>query len=290
MPDKSDINKDIQKEVKFDNLLSHLDSMELPKGRSKEDAWNLLFEKVERQENAIPVVTKFPLKRILSIAASIIIITGSWIAFRNLPMQTVTTENGQFTDVILPDSSKVKLNAGSTIKYHKINWKNNRRVIIRGEALFTVVKGNKFTVESDGKKVTVLGTSFNVLSRNKRFEVQCYTGKVRVELPLVQPLLLEKGDAVKTSAYPKSFNKYKFDPEQEPRWTKGEFYFRQEKLDVVFEELALQFNVTIQATDFNNRLYTGFFRKGNLKTALDNICLPMGITYEIADSNLIILK
>jgi transmembrane sensor len=290
MSNKSKYKKDTRKDISFENLLSSMNSMEMPEGRSKDDTWNMLLDNIEHQETSKTTVRKFPAKSILSIAASVIIIVGSWIAYNNLHMQTYNAGFGQITEVILPDNSQVKLNAGTTIKFNKNRWKNNRHILINGEALFIVTKGNKFSVESDGKMITVLGTSFNVLSRDNRFEVQCYTGKVSVEISSVKPLLLEKGEAVKTDENLKTLKKYNFDAGQDVKWTKGEFYFNQEKLEYVFEEIERQFNVSIKSAEIKDRLYTGYFRKGSLKTALDIVCMPMGITYEMADSTHINIK
>jgi transmembrane sensor len=153
-----------------------------------------------------------------------------------------------------------------------------------------VVKGTKFMVENNGNKITVMGTSFNVYSRKNRFDVKCFSGKVKVETPLIKPVLLTKGQAFKSDASLSAFNKFSFNPGQDVKWIKGEFYFEQEKLNDVFDEIERQFNVTILSPDYNKRLYTGFFRKGGLKTALDNVCLPMGIVYEMTDSSHIVVK
>jgi transmembrane sensor len=290
MLNKPNTEKDTKMADEFEKLSNYMGSLELPEGRTKDDAWKILINKIESTEQTIATVRHFPLKTVLSIAASVIIIFGSWLAFRYFSLYSVSASNGQTADIVLPDNSRLKLNSGTTIKYNKYRWKNNRHVLINGEAFFDVVKGNEFIVESEGKKITVLGTTFNVYSRDQKFEVRCFSGKVRVEIPSVKPALLVKGQAVKSDASHSTFNTFSFNPEQDVRWTKGEFYFEQEKLDFVFEEMERQFNVTIVSPAFNERLYTGFFRKGSLKMALDNVCLPMGIEYEIADSAHIVIK
>jgi len=52
-------------------------------------------------------------------------------------------------------------------------------IIIR-RSIFNVKKGNSFNVVSSLGKTFVLGTSFNIFSREDKYRVACVTGKVKV--------------------------------------------------------------------------------------------------------------
>lgn len=91
---------------------------------------------------------------------------------------------GARTQIILPDGSKVWLNAGSTLKYNQNFLKDKRIVFLEGEAYFEVVKYNNipFYVNTSHLNITVLGTKFNVksYSDDKTIETTLVEGKVRV--------------------------------------------------------------------------------------------------------------
>lgn len=85
-------------------------------------------------------------------------------------VQTITTPYGGTYQIILPDGTKVWLNAATTLKFQS-NFldKDMRYVELDGEAYFQVSKlkavaGNDvpFQVKSDGQVVKVLGTHFNI--------------------------------------------------------------------------------------------------------------------------------
>ena len=91
-----------------------------------------------------------------------------------------TTDLAEHTEVYLPDSSQVILNAESKISFNKKTWDENRNVTLEGEAFFKVAKGKRFTVATESGIITVLGTQFNVENRKNFFEVTCYEGLVSV--------------------------------------------------------------------------------------------------------------
>ena len=96
--------------------------------------------------------------------------------------QTFTMEvtYGNEASHVLPDGSTIYLNAGSKLQYDKTNFNKERVLFLEGEAYFAVEKGEKFKVKTPNGEVEVLGTTFNVFSRDTKFQVACTTGKVRV--------------------------------------------------------------------------------------------------------------
>ena len=80
------------------------------------------------------------------------------------------------------DGTKVHLNAGTTLSYSKNFNSTSREVTLNGEAYFEVEKGSSpFIISTDLAKVTVLGTKFNVRSREDGFEIGVNEGKVKIE-------------------------------------------------------------------------------------------------------------
>ena len=61
----------------------------------------------------------------------------------------------------------------------------------------------------------------------------------------------------------------------------------------MLDEVSRQFDVTIKAdgVDPTVRNYTGFFKRDHLVQALDLVCIPMELTYQIStDSTSVIIK
>ncbi|HMR20183.1 MAG TPA: FecR family protein, partial [Sphingobacterium sp.] len=84
---------------------------------------------------------------------------------RAIPVyNTITTPRGGQYQVVLPDGTKVWLNAESSLRYPALFSKTERRVELMGEGYFEVAKNDKafFIVETDAQSVRVLGTHFNI--------------------------------------------------------------------------------------------------------------------------------
>ena len=78
----------------------------------------------------------------------------------------ISTRYGSTTDIILPDGSKVWLNAGSKLTYDKTFGEVTRNVVLTGEAYFNVVHNAEkpFVIHTSAMDIKVLGTEFNVKS------------------------------------------------------------------------------------------------------------------------------
>ncbi|MEL6252943.1 MAG: FecR domain-containing protein [Bacteroidota bacterium] len=97
----------------------------------------------------------------------------------NKPMHLATL-SGEMESKIFPDNSWIRLNENSEIVFDEKSWSRERKVGLEGEAYFEVEKGAEFRVETSFGKVRVLGTRFNVSTRNNRLEVVCFEGSVEV--------------------------------------------------------------------------------------------------------------
>jgi ferric-dicitrate binding protein FerR (iron transport regulator) len=104
-----------------------------------------------------------------------------------------TPRGGQYT-LVLPDGSKVWLNAASSITYPTHFAVNKRRVVITGEAYFDVVPANpklpfivavQSAAGNELARVEVLGTQFNIMAYTEEAAIQTtlVNGKVMVSVP-----------------------------------------------------------------------------------------------------------
>lgn len=86
-------------------------------------------------------------------------------ALNDKSIHTLTTAKGETYTLVLPDKSKVWMNAASSLTYTAgLMSQGFRKIKLEGEAYFEISKDKKhpFIVESNGEQVEVLGTHFNV--------------------------------------------------------------------------------------------------------------------------------
>ncbi len=116
----------------------------------------------------------------LRIAGILVIALGLYFSIFYHPMTQVNTLAHQKTTIVLPDASKVTLNALSEVEFNKNGWDEKREINLKGEAYFKVQKGKTFDVVTSNGIVAVVGTKFSVKQRHHYFEVKCFEGIVKV--------------------------------------------------------------------------------------------------------------
>lgn len=215
-------------------------------------------------------------------AASFALLVTVWFYWVRNPEVRVIAQKGEHQLITLPDGSTVVLNAEGELSYRKKDYNKTRQLSLKGEAFFNIVKGKEFSVETAHGKINVLGTTFNVLTRSERFKVSCLTGKVQVQTDKISSILGPGESCVKENNKLRKFADRSIN--SIAKWRDGEFYFEDTPLKIVFEELARQYNIIFVGDSFEGRLFTGSFGIQNLTDALDVICIPMGLSYDI-DSN-----
>lgn len=191
---------------------------------------------------------------------------------------------GEQIKYTLPDASNLKLNAESSIRFNKKNFADKREVSMQGEVFFNIEKGRQFLVNAPLGKIQVLGTSFNVYSRDSLFSVTCYEGKVMVVSSTNDTSLLIKNEGISYDLRKGIKVANKFDSDEIKDWTKGVFRYDNERLDLIFAEVERQFDVEIifeAGLKPAARKYTGMFTNDDLNKALYDICWPMHLSFEV---------
>jgi transmembrane sensor len=256
----------------------------VPSGKSNEQAWLEVQEKINQRQSQ-PKVISFNWRPMISVAAAAAIIVGLILFWPDHQLNSFSSSEGQMEVVILPDASVATLNAGSTLTFSD-DWSNERVLNLNGQAFFEVVKGSKFSVVTSSGVVEVLGTSFDVYSRESDFRVACHTGKVMVR---VGNQALEITPGFTALLHDGSLQISEFNSAN-PDWRKGEFIFDAAPLSDVFHELERQFGVKVETPSLEGRLYTGRFSNKNLDESLQLICLPMGLKYSVQKDKLVIVE
>ena len=213
---------------------------------------------------------------------------------------TVETPAGVKRTTVLPDGSKVMLNARSAITY-TIDSNTHKRVTrLMGEAFFEVTKDSlyPFSVHSGGLTTTALGTSFNINYRPDRpvTEVSLVTGSVQVttkdktgELKVTK---LHPGERLIYDTNECSFKIDHFDTLETLAWKEGILYFKKAGIEQIVQKLEDWYGVEISLEGNPGKVkaqewtYTGMFKGQSLEYVLNGISYVKGFRYEINDKNI----
>lgn len=163
---------------------------------------------------------------------------------------------GQKLTVFLPDGSKIKLNAESTISYLKPFDRDQRIVELEGEAFFEVTpnKNRPFIVKSGNINTKVLGTSFNIKAypEDKCVLVAVKSGIVSVEnknqdLPnkLNKSIVLSPKEMAIYSERTNQTTVSAYDPMEVLGWSDGVLYFDDASMDEFISKLERWYGIDI---------------------------------------------
>lgn len=262
-------------------LTKDLKEAKLQFNYNEELAFSKLKDKIAiKKGKKTKIVT---LKFITRIAS--IFVLGISILFYFTNKKTITTQIGETKVYILPDSSRVTVDALSNIKLKRFNW--DRNIALNGEAYFEVKKGKKFIVNTKQGSIRVLGTKFNVIERKDYFEIICYEGRVLVTAnnreKILKPgesyLVIEK-KIIETKKLQKNIS----------NWINNKSFFRKTPIKYVLKEFERQYNIKIIANFNTNELFTGSFIHNNKKLALKAITLPLNLNISSTKKSITLSK
>lgn len=131
-----------------------------------------------------------------SAAAVALLVMAAGIFWWTLQPATYQTTYGEIRKITLADGSIVTLNASTKLKVaNDLNTEPLREVWLEGEAYFDIAKRNgaKFIVHTPEAQVEVLGTEFNVSTRRKSTKVVLHEGKVKLQAPHTQSVVMKPG-------------------------------------------------------------------------------------------------
>lgn len=261
----------------------------VPDKLAREEAYAELVQKIKAGTKAGTVSHTSGNKYLYwGIAAAILLLIGLSVFLGQKDTVSVLACKGTHIEYLLPDSSRVFLNADSEISYSRSDFMDNRSLQLKGEAFFETRKGTNFMVSTQYGKIKTLGTTFNVNSRADFFKVSCLTGKILVQSS-GDSLIVADHESVLLSGN-KLSKRTEENIEKSISWRFGEFHFEDRPLALVFDEIERQFDVTVEASGAEDRFFTGSFYNQDLSEALDIVCIPMDLKYEIRNNKKIIIS
>ena len=161
---------------------------------------------------------------------------------------TIKTPYGGQYMVILPDQSKVWLNAGSSLNY-PVSFADakTRNVTLTGEAYFEIAKDktHPFVVKTVKQQVEVLGTHFNINSYadEPATLTTLLEGSVSVSATSAHHILKPGEQSMLTG---QGISVAPANTEEVMAWKNGYFRFNDEKIESVMRKIARWYNVEIK--------------------------------------------
>ncbi|WET69093.1 FecR family protein [Sphingobacterium sp.] len=201
---------------------------------------------------------------------------------------------GQYITV-LPDGTKVWLNAESSLKYPTTFTEANRVVELQGEGYFKVAHDSKhpFIVKTSNQELKVLGTEFNLNSySNERSTVTTLiegsiqlngkSGNAKEILkPNQQASLTQSNYTVKT-----------VDVETYSSWKEGEFRFKSTSLPDVIRQLERWYDLDVNYKDIPSQIQinASISRDKKLSSVLEVISDISNVKLKVEGRRLMVIQ
>ncbi|UCS95282.1 FecR domain-containing protein [Echinicola marina] len=272
--------------------------------KTKELVWRKVvgaIGEVEHEERKLKKVNWSFVNMLKIVATLTLILCLSIVLFKYLEEEAVVfedeaaisyiekvTPNGQKLSLVLPDGTKVKLNANSKLRLPKDFEPDKREVYLEGEAFFDVKRDTlrPFLIHSEAVTTKVLGTSFNIRTNPEEatISIAVLTGKVEVNEAIEnKKLMLVPSEMAVFDKNNKGLIKQSFDEHMVLGWKDGEIWFEDSSFAEVIKRLSAWYGVFFKVNSkikISDR-YTGGFDKQSLDNVLDGISYTFQFDYRI---------
>ena len=235
----------------------------------------------------------------------------------------VTAPLGSTSEIVLPDSSRVWLNAGSRLKYPTTFNQNNRMLYLEGEGYFRVAKNKQlpFIVDAYGFEVKAVGTEFNVKAYKEDaiIETTMVEGKVTLQhstenildgvylTPNQKATFYKKEEYLTVEVLKKIEEKKeelnyipehrlviapRINPKAIVSWKEHRLIIEREQLGDLAEKLSRKynFNFEFRSEDIKSLSFTGTLEDETLQQVMNAIKISSPIDYEIVGKTVIIAR
>ncbi|RVU00707.1 FecR family protein [Mucilaginibacter limnophilus] len=200
---------------------------------------------------------------------------------------TLSTAAGEQSPypLILPDGSKVWLNAKSSITFPIAFSGKQRTVKMRGEAMFEIVHDEKhpFIVQTDEQTIEDIGTIFNVnaYADETATRTTLVEGKVKVNNILLSPGQQSDGHSLK-----------KVNVKRYTAWQNNDFHFENDAIESIMKELARWYNIEVKYEgDITTEKFTAQInRDKNLSSILQILENTKGVHFKVEGRRVTVTK
>lgn len=212
----------------------------------------------------------------------------------SLELVKISGQENQIKTIVLHDGSKVTLNENSVLEFPGKFSDTIRFVKLRGEAYFNVKHDSTrpFKVYANGIVTKVLGTEFNIDTKDQKSSVALISGSVQVDGLGVSEVLQER-QKIEFNYQTNKVERKGFDPQLELFWIHQQLVFNNEPLGQIAKTLERQFEVSIIIEDesLSNLAVSGAFKGKGLSSILLSLSKAAGFEFKgLKSQDIIIYK
>jgi transmembrane sensor len=258
-------------------------------------AWNSVFSRMNENENKTEnsvARISFLRSSFIRVAAIALVIlslgfAATYLANPDIFSRKITIASAsdqKNIEVALPDGSRIFLNRNSEFSYRSNFGDRGRNVTLTGEAFFEIAPdaSKPFIIDAGNAKVRVVGTSFNVITRNSESAVEVFvkTGKVMLSNKSGSKSLALDPGYVGTMDSETSGKALNNNPNY-ISWKTGLLVYNGQKLDVVFSDLKRVYNMDIEVADPSilENTWTSPIDNQPQETIIRLICASFNLSY-----------
>lgn len=209
---------------------------------------------------------------------------------------TLTTPRGGEYQVVLPDGTKVWLNAASSLTYPTQFTGNERRVKLNGEAYFEVAKNKEkpfYVSMSDGAQVKVLGTHFNISAYGDDEAVTTTLLEGSVQLSKNNSVsLLKPGQQAVVNHSSDDIAVSDANIEDAMAWKNGLFIFNNDNISGIMKKISRWYDVDVYySADLNDQQFGGsYHRSKNIGDLLQYLQMIGKIQFKMQGRRITVMK
>lgn len=209
---------------------------------------------------------------------------------------TIEVPNGEKSQILLYDGTRVWLNSGTKFKYPVAFSRNTRDVFIEGEAFFDVAKDKRhpFVVNAGRLKVKVLGTRFNVCAypEDGEFFTTLEKGSVNASNDSGDQVTLKPGEQVILNCKTDGLTYHKVNTDLYTSWKENLLKFDDATFDEVIKKMERWYDIKITVDPAVNtkERFTMTIKTESLREMLALVSKTTKINYEIKVNSVLIKK
>lgn len=213
-------------------------------------------------------------------------------ANQNIAFNTLSTPPGGQYQVVLPDGSKVWLNAASSLRFPALFKGQFREVKLTGEAYFEVAKNPDmpFKVKSGLAEVEVLGTHFNIMAYDNEsaMKTTLLEGAVKIKSGTSTNILKPGEQAVLNKAGRMDVIE-NINIDEAIAWKNGLFQFNDTDVQSVMRQAARWYDLDVSYEgQIPKKRFTGRISRNVKASELLKILEYTGISFRIQGKKIIV--
>jgi transmembrane sensor len=210
-------------------------------------------------------------------------------------INTIETPKGGRYQVLLPDGTKVWLNAASKLTYPvSFTAKDSRKVELNGEAYFEVAKNDRlpFRVKTALQEIEVLGTHFNVMAYDdeKIIKTTLLEGAVKVAANHKQSLLYpgQQADLNRENQQIRITTAVK---NKSVAWKNGYFMFTGDTIEDIMKQVGRWYDLEVEYRgNMSNKQFGGTYSMDkDIHELMKGLELTGMIHYKIEGRRIIVM-